>query len=78
MPPNSRTPDSNWKSTPCARCRSAKTVATSLPRTRRSGSESISTTVTGQPAARAAAAVSSPIQPAPITTTLHARRQAMS
>ena len=44
-------------------------LATSRPRTRSSGSSAISSTVTSTPAARAAAVVSRPIQPAPITAT---------
>jgi hypothetical protein len=58
----------NRKSTPCWRCSPAKTRATSGPSTRSSGSSADSTTVTATPAARAAALISRPIQPAPITT----------
>ena len=75
--PSARPPDpvisATWtpkrRSTPCSRCRSAKTWATSRPSTRSSGSSAASRTVTSTPAARAAAAVSRPIQPAPITAT---------
>ena len=59
----------NRRSAPCWRCRSAKTCATSGPSTRSSGSSAASMTVTSAPAARAAAAVSSPIHPAPMTAT---------
>ena len=62
----------NRKSTPCSRCRPAKTRATSAPSTRSSGSSAASRMVTSTPAARAAAAVSRPIQPAPITATREA------
>ena len=55
------------RSTPCSRCRSAKTCATVGPSTRSSGRSAVSNTVTSQPASRAAAATSSPIQPAPTT-----------
>ena len=53
------------RSTPCRRCSSAKIPATRSPSTRCRGSSAISSTVTSIPAARAAAAVSSPIQPPP-------------
>ena len=57
------------RSTPCSRCRSAKTCATSGPSTRSSGRSSDSSTVTSAPAFRAAAAASRPIQPAPMIAT---------
>ena len=57
----------NRRSTPCSRCRPANTWATSGPSTRGSGSAAASRIVTSTPAARAAAAISRPIQPAPIT-----------
>ena len=52
-----------------SRCSCANTSAMSLPSTPISGSSATSSTVTSEPAAFAAAAVSSPIQPAPMMTT---------
>ena len=57
------------RSTPCSRCRSAKTWAIFGPSTRTSGRSSDSSTVTSAPASRAAEATSRPIQPPPMKTT---------
>ncbi|SKX98059.1 Uncharacterised protein [Mycobacteroides abscessus subsp. abscessus] len=53
------------RSTPCSRCRSAKTWATSGPSARSSGSFDASAIATSTPRSRADAATSMPIQPAP-------------
>ena len=58
------------RSTPCSRCRSANTVATSGPSTRTSGSSSASSTTTPARRSRAAEATSSPIQPPPMIAML--------
>ena len=63
------------RSTPCSTCRRANTAAISGPSTASSGAAACSSTVTWAPAARAAAATSSPIQPAPMTTTRDAGAQ---
>ena len=54
-------------------CRSANTCATSGPSTATSGSSAFSRIVTATSASRAAAAISSPIQPAPMITRCRVR-----
>ena len=71
-----RSPKRN--STPCARCRPAKTAPSSGPSWSCSAPGCGSSTVTGQPAERAAAVVSRPIQPAPATTTRGARLERLT
>ena len=71
------------RSTPFSRCRSANIAASSGPSGASSGSGSRTSTLTVQPAARAAAATSRPIHPPPTTTTRRpavrsARRRSLS
>ena len=75
-PRSSLTDSPNRNCTPCSRCRSANISPSSEPSARYSAVGSGSTTVTSQPASRAAAVISRPIQPAPTVTTRPPPRKA--